>query len=121
MPAAANATGIASEQRPKAFSYVRFSTPDQAKGASYDRQIEAAQAYAQQRGLELAETTYKDLGVSAFRRTNAQTGALRQATESAALASLIRAETVDQQRSHWNIHAASAPHGHERQTPAPAA
>jgi DNA invertase Pin-like site-specific DNA recombinase len=63
-------------ERPKAFSYVRFSTPDQAKGASYDRQIEAAQAYARERGLELAETTYKDLGVSAFRSQNAQTGAL---------------------------------------------
>jgi DNA invertase Pin-like site-specific DNA recombinase len=63
--------------RPRAFSYVRFSTPEQAKGASYERQIEGAQRYAQERGWELAETTYKDLGVSAFRHRNAQTGALR--------------------------------------------
>ena len=64
-------------ERPKAFSYVRFSTPDQAKGSSYQRQSEAAQAFARERGLELAATTYNDLGVSAFRHKHAQTGALR--------------------------------------------
>lgn len=64
-------------ERPKAYSYVRFSTPEQAKGTSYDRQIEAAQAFARERGLELAETTYKDLGVSAHHNKNAKTGALR--------------------------------------------
>jgi DNA invertase Pin-like site-specific DNA recombinase len=64
-------------ERPKAFSYVRFSTPDQAKGSSYERQSEAAQAFARERGLELAATTYNDLGVSAFRHKHAQTGALR--------------------------------------------
>src|SRR5262249_16315684 len=46
-------------------------------GASYERQIEMAQAYAGERGLQLAETTYKDLGVSAYRHRNAETGALR--------------------------------------------
>jgi Resolvase, N terminal domain/Recombinase/Recombinase zinc beta ribbon domain len=64
-------------ERRKAYSYVRFSTPDQAKGVSYERQIEMARAYARERGLELAETTYKDLGVSAYRHKNAETGALR--------------------------------------------
>jgi DNA invertase Pin-like site-specific DNA recombinase len=65
-------------ERPRlAFSYVRFSTPEQAKGTSYDRQIELAQAYARERGLQLADTTYKDLGVSAYRHKNAETGALR--------------------------------------------
>src|SRR5262245_16904987 len=67
----------AAERPRRAYSYVRFSTPDQAKGASYERQIEMAQAYARERGLELAETTYKDLGVSAYRHRNAETGALR--------------------------------------------
>ena len=42
-------------ERPRAYSYVRFSTPDQAKGASYERQFEMAQAYARERGLQLAE------------------------------------------------------------------
>jgi DNA invertase Pin-like site-specific DNA recombinase len=67
----------AAAERPLAYSYVRFSTPEQAKGVSYDRQIELAQAYAREKGLQLAETTYKDLGMSAFRHRNAQTGALR--------------------------------------------
>jgi DNA invertase Pin-like site-specific DNA recombinase len=67
----------AAERLRLAFSYVRFSTPEQAKGASYERQIELAQAYARERGLQLADTTYKDLGVSAYRHKNAETGALR--------------------------------------------
>ena len=33
--------------KPKAYSYVRFSTPGQAKGDSYRRQTEAANEYAQ--------------------------------------------------------------------------
>jgi DNA invertase Pin-like site-specific DNA recombinase len=67
----------ATQQKPLAYSYVRFSTPEQAKGASYERQIELAQAYAREHELELAGTTYKDLGVSAYRHKNAETGALR--------------------------------------------
>jgi DNA invertase Pin-like site-specific DNA recombinase len=67
----------AAGERPLAYSYVRFSTPEQAKGTSYDRQIDLAQAYAREKGWQLAETTYQDLGVSAFRHKNAQTGALR--------------------------------------------
>jgi DNA invertase Pin-like site-specific DNA recombinase len=64
-------------ERPLAFSYVRFSTPDQAKGTSFERQMGMAQAYARERGWQLADTTYKDLGVSAYRHKNAETGALR--------------------------------------------
>jgi DNA invertase Pin-like site-specific DNA recombinase len=64
-------------ERPRAYSYVRFSTPEQAKGASYERQVEMAQAFARERGWELADVTYKDLGVSAYRHKNAETGALR--------------------------------------------
>jgi DNA invertase Pin-like site-specific DNA recombinase len=62
---------------PKAYSYVRFSTPDQAKGDSYRRQTEAANEYARANNLELdSELTFADLGVSAFRGANAKTGAL---------------------------------------------
>jgi DNA invertase Pin-like site-specific DNA recombinase len=61
----------------KAYSYVRFSTPDQAKGDSYRRQTEAASEYAQANNLEVdTELTFTDLGVSAFRGANAKTGAL---------------------------------------------
>jgi DNA invertase Pin-like site-specific DNA recombinase len=62
---------------PKAYSYLRFSTPEQMKGDSLRRQTALAQEYAQRHGLTLdTELTYKDLGVSAFRGKNIETGAL---------------------------------------------
>jgi DNA invertase Pin-like site-specific DNA recombinase len=61
----------------KAYSYLRFSTPEQAAGDSFRRQSEMAAAYAAKNGLELdTELTFRDLGVSAFRGKNAETGAL---------------------------------------------
>lgn len=62
----------------KAYSYLRFSTPEQAKGDSQRRQSEAAQKYALEHGLDLVDATYQDLGVSAFRGANAETGMLRE-------------------------------------------
>jgi hypothetical protein len=48
--------------KPKAYSYLRFSTPDQAKGDSYRRQTEAANDYARANNLELdSELTFADL------------------------------------------------------------
>jgi DNA invertase Pin-like site-specific DNA recombinase len=67
----------ATNGRPKAYNYVRFSTPAQAEGDSYRRQTAAASEYARVHGLELdADLTYTDLGVSAFTNSNARTGAL---------------------------------------------
>jgi DNA invertase Pin-like site-specific DNA recombinase len=64
--------------KPKAYSYVRWSTPEQGKGDSYRRQTEATREYARLHGLELDdELTFKDQGVSAFTGRNAKTGALR--------------------------------------------
>ena len=61
----------------RAYSYVRFSTPQQAAGVSFQRQMEKAAAFAQGRGLTLdADLNMADLGVSAFRGKNARTGAL---------------------------------------------
>ena len=61
----------------RAYSYVRFSTPSQAAGASLQRQAERAAKYALEHGLTLdTELNMKDLGVSAFRGKNARTGAL---------------------------------------------
>ena len=52
----------------KAYSYLRFSTPEQLKGDSQRRQLEAARAYALEQGLELDESlTFQDLGVSGFK------------------------------------------------------
>jgi DNA invertase Pin-like site-specific DNA recombinase len=61
--------------KPKAFSYVRFSTPEQAQGDSYRRQTELAKRYADTHGLELdTSLRFDDLGVSAFRGRNAEAG-----------------------------------------------
>lgn len=62
--------------KPLAFSYVRFSTPEQAKGDSERRQTEKAEQYAATHGLELSDMSLKDLGRSAYRGKNLQEGAL---------------------------------------------
>jgi DNA invertase Pin-like site-specific DNA recombinase len=61
---------------PKVFSYIRFSSPEQAKGDSLRRQTEKAAAWSERRGLAL-DTSLRDLGISAFRGANRDTGALR--------------------------------------------
>lgn len=62
---------------PKAYSYIRFSTTEQTHGDSFRRQYELSLAYADLNGLILDERlTYKDLGVSAFDKSNVRTGQL---------------------------------------------
>ncbi|MNU70744.1 hypothetical protein D3C71_601560 [compost metagenome] len=59
--------------RPKAYSYVRFSTPEQAKGDSRRRQYKAAIEYADKHDLELVKDSnyaFLDAGVSAYRGGN---------------------------------------------------
>lgn len=62
--------------RPKAYSYVRFSTPEQQLGQSRRRQIDMARAYATGHGLDLQDASFEDLGVSAYKGANAVSGAL---------------------------------------------
>jgi DNA invertase Pin-like site-specific DNA recombinase len=53
----------------KAYSYIRFSSPEQAKGDSYRRQRDAAVKYCSENSLELAtakEYTFLDKGRSAY-------------------------------------------------------
>ncbi|MFN3349215.1 recombinase family protein [Pseudorhodoplanes sp.] len=64
------------EARPKAYSYVRWSTPEQSKGDSDRRQTEQARAYAEAKGLDLDPLSYVDTGVSAFRGKNVEGGKL---------------------------------------------
>ena len=53
----------------KAYSYSRFSTPEQAQGDSATRQALAAHRWAEQHGVELdTDLRFRDEGVSAFRR-----------------------------------------------------
>lgn len=59
--------------RPKAYSYVRFSTPEQARGDSRRRQYKAAIEYAAKHDLDLVKDgdyAFLDAGVSAYRGSN---------------------------------------------------
>lgn len=68
---------VRAEALTKAYSYVRFSTPSQAAGASLQRQTDKAKKYALDHGLVLdTDLNMMDLGVSAYRGKNAHTGAL---------------------------------------------
>lgn len=60
----------------KAFSYVRFSTSQQQLGDSLRRQVEMAEKYCQKMKLKLQPVSYRDLGVSAFKKRNLEKGAL---------------------------------------------
>jgi DNA invertase Pin-like site-specific DNA recombinase len=63
--------------KPRAYSYLRFSRPEQMAGDSQNRQTQASEAYAREHDLELdTSLNLKDLGVSAFRGKNATEGAL---------------------------------------------
>lgn len=60
-----------------AYSYVRFSSKQQAEGDSLRRQTEQAEAYCKRRGWTLdTALNLRDLGVSAFRGKNALVGNL---------------------------------------------
>lgn len=57
-------------QKPRAYSYIRFSNATQAAGDSYRRQREAAEKYCAQHGLELVdakEYSFFDQGKSAYK------------------------------------------------------
>lgn len=59
----------------RAYTYIRFSTPDQQRGDSFRRQTEAAQKFIEERGLTLTESeAFQDLGVSGYRGANLRNG-----------------------------------------------
>jgi DNA invertase Pin-like site-specific DNA recombinase len=62
---------------PKAYSYIRFSTPEQAKGDSLRRQLERSQKYAEDHGLLLdSSLNLLDQGLSGYTGENVSKGAL---------------------------------------------
>ncbi len=64
--------------KPKAYSYIRFSTPEQEKGDSRRRQEKEAEDYAEKNGLTLDENQkFKDLGKSGYKGFNRINGALK--------------------------------------------
>lgn len=58
-----------------AYSYLRFSTPEQALGDSERRQVEKAEAWSAAKGIPL-DKSYADRGKSGFKGTNRKKGAL---------------------------------------------
>jgi DNA invertase Pin-like site-specific DNA recombinase len=66
----------------RAYSYLRFSSPEQIKGDSFRRQIDLSRKYAEKNNLELDESlTFEDLGISAYRSKNIKEGALKAFVE----------------------------------------
>ena len=62
---------------PKAYSYIRFSSPEQEKGDSLRRQIQLSEEYCKQHGLILDDTLkLTDRGLSAFKGIHRTKGAL---------------------------------------------
>ena len=60
-----------------AYSYIRFSTPDQLKGDSLRRQLEKSEKYAAKNNLTLdTSLNMRDLGLSAFDKSNVIKGQL---------------------------------------------
>jgi DNA invertase Pin-like site-specific DNA recombinase len=64
-----------STAKPRVFSYIRFSTPEQAMGVSEARQLDDAKKFAAERGLPFDETL-ADRGLSGLRGTHRKKGAL---------------------------------------------
>lgn len=63
--------------RPKAYSYVRFSSAVQEQGDSVRRQKKIAESIAKENNLDL-QATFRDFGISAFRGKNAKHGSLAE-------------------------------------------
>ncbi len=62
---------------PKAYSYIRFSTPEQLKGDSLRRQMELSEQYCKEHSLVLDDSLkMQDLGLSAYHGTHRDKGAL---------------------------------------------
>ena len=91
----------ATTPKARAYSYLRFSTAEQASGGSLRRQTELAEDYAALHGMELDRAlSLSDLGVSAFRGDNASHGnlkAFRTAIEQGVVApgSFLLVESLD--------------------------
>lgn len=58
---------------PKAYSYIRFSTPGQARGDSLRRQIDLANEWCAEHGMTIDESL-RDMGVSAHKGAQADVG-----------------------------------------------
>jgi DNA invertase Pin-like site-specific DNA recombinase len=79
----------------RAYSYIRFSSAQQAEGGSLQRQTALAQAYCERKKLTLDDSlTLNDLGVSAFRGDNVKDGALAGFLEACRLGRVPRGSVL---------------------------
>lgn len=83
-----------------AYSYIRFSTEKQSEGDSRRRQNTAVQEFIKEHNLILDQSTYEDLGVSAFKGKNVEEGSLGlflKAVEEGAIkkGSILLVESLD--------------------------
>lgn len=66
-------------RNPRAFSYLRFSNPDQQRGDSVRRQVSASKEWCDRNNVLLDDSlSLADCGVSAFRGKNADHGAFKE-------------------------------------------
>lgn len=63
------------EIMPKAYSYIRFSTPEQARGDSLRRQVEQAEKWAVDQKMQIDESL-REFGVSAHRGAHVEHGSV---------------------------------------------
>src|SRR5947209_2278239 len=78
-------TAAPAQPPPAAYSYIRFSTPEQAKGDSLRRQTEFTREWCERNSVRLDQsTTLHDLGKSAF------TGKHRHNPDRHALAAFLK-------------------------------
>ena len=63
-------------EKPTAYSYIRFSTPEQSLGDSKRRQVDKTIEYCNQNNLNLSNDTFYDEGISGFRGKNKIIGEL---------------------------------------------
>lgn len=81
--------------KPRVYSYLRFSRPEQSEGDSERRQVDKARAYAKHRGLEFDEgLTIADRGLSGFHGTHRKKGALGVFLASVAAGNVPRGSTL---------------------------
>ena len=64
------------QQRPLALSYLRFSSAEQVKDIKKTDQINRAKQWADENGYQFSETSFSDLGVSAYKGDNSTIGDL---------------------------------------------
>ncbi len=69
------------DTRPLALSYLRFSSAKQVKDNKTVDQVRRAREWAEENGYLFSETSFKDLGVSAFKGDNSSVGDLRRFLE----------------------------------------